>query len=183
MVFAVRAVSDRRSSFLIALVLVLSSLLAKGINHFRPDLMPPAVFLSGSALFFGYVVANLLRFIFCAPKVDANVMCAGVSGYLLLGLLWTPLYWLVSQTTPGAFAINGVVAKDPLAGFDAFYFSFVTLCTVGYGDITAASKITRMLAITEAITGLFYVAVLVSRLVSAYATSSGSAGTKSDGER
>ncbi len=75
-----------------------------------------------------------------------------------------------------------MVSKEPLAGFDAFYFSFVTLCTVGYGDITAALKVTRMLAITEAITGLFYMAVLVSRLVSAYATTPATAESKTEGK-
>ena len=180
MVFAILALSDRPATLTVGLVLIISTLVAKGISHFRPDLMPPAVFLTGSAVFFGYVVANLLGFPFRAPRVDANVMCAGVSGFLLLGLLWAPLYWLVSQSYPGAFAINTVISKDPLGSFDAFYFSFVTLCTVGYGDVTAASKVARMLAVTEAITGLFYMAVLVSRLVSAYASAPVSPGSKSE---
>lgn len=53
-----------------------------------------------------------------------------------------------------------------LDGFNAFYFSFTTLCTVGYGDITPVSRGAKMMAVLEAITGLFYVAVLISRLVS-----------------
>jgi len=181
MLVAVVALSERRSSLSIALALVVPTLLCRAIYHFRPDLMPPAIFLIGAVLFFGYVVAHLLRFVFRAPTVDANVMCAGVSGFLLLGLLWAPLYWLASQTTPSAFAIGGVAAKDPLAGFDAFYFSFVTLCTVGYGDITAVSRVARMLAVTEAITGLFYMAVLISRLVSAYAPPRTSGESKFEG--
>jgi hypothetical protein len=63
-----------------------------------------------------------------------------------------------------------------LDGFSAFYFSFVTLCTVGYGDIVPVSKVARMLAVTEAITGLFYIAVLVSRLVGMYTNTQPPAG-------
>jgi voltage-gated potassium channel len=55
-------------------------------------------------------------------------------------------------------------------GFTAFYFSFATLTTVGYGDIAPVSSVARMLAVMEAVTGLFYVAVLISRLVALYST-------------
>ena len=57
-----------------------------------------------------------------------------------------------------------------MSGFTGFYFSFVTLSTVGYGDITPVSRIARMLAAMEAMTGLLYVAVLIARLVSLYST-------------
>jgi hypothetical protein len=55
-----------------------------------------------------------------------------------------------------------------MEGFEALYFSFVTLTTVGYGDIIPVSNAARMLAVTEAATGLFFVAVLIARLVSHY---------------
>lgn len=60
--------------------------------------------------------------------------------------------------------------RPPLDGFDAFYFSFVTLCTVGYGDVAPLSTVARMLAVLETITGLSYVAVLISRLVAIHCT-------------
>jgi voltage-gated potassium channel len=171
MLFAVLAAAARRSTLIIALALMIFTFIAKTFNHFRPDLVPPAVFLSAAVIFFGFVTAQLLRFIFQAPRVDANVLCAGVAGFLLLGLLWVPLYWLVSRTNPGAFAISTRAgANANFEGFDAFYFSFITLCTVGYGDVTPLSKVARVLAITEAITGMFYMALLVARLVSAYSS-------------
>ena len=55
-------------------------------------------------------------------------------------------------------------------GFTALYFSFITLSTVGYGDIAPVSKAARMLAPMESVVGLFYVAVLISRLVAIYST-------------
>ena len=56
-------------------------------------------------------------------------------------------------------------------GFESFYFSFVTLTTIGFGDIAPVSRVARMLAVMEAIAGMFYVAVLVARLVSIHSTS------------
>lgn len=169
MVFAVRAVGGRPRTLLIALALVIPALAGKWINYFRPDLFPPAVFLAATVAFFGFVVAQLVRFLVRAPRVDANVLCAGVSGFLMVGLLWIPLYLTVGRLNPGAFSPpSGVSAGTSLDGFNAFYFSFITLCTVGYGDLTPASKVAKMLAVTEAITGVFYMAVLISRLVSIY---------------
>ena len=94
-----------------------------------------------------------------------------ISAYLMLGLIWPMAYWLVDQLTPGAFAFNATTGtKESMEGFNAFYFSFVTLSTVGYGDITPVSKVARMLAAMEAMTGLLYVAVLIARLVGLYST-------------
>ena len=72
---------------------------------------------------------------------------------------------------PGAFAFNTTTGtNETMEGFNAFYFSFITLSTVGFGDITPVSKVARMLAATEAMTGLLYVAVLIARLVALYST-------------
>jgi voltage-gated potassium channel len=171
MISALLAVGGQRRTFHIALVLIAPPLLAKWINHVNHGLLPPAVFPAVIVVFFGYVVAHLLGFILRVSRVDANVLCAGLSGYLLLGLLWTPLYMMVAELNPAAFTFQtGSETGSPMDGFNAFYFSFMTLCTVGYGDITPMSKAARMLAVTEAIAGLFYVAVLISRLVAVYST-------------
>ena len=78
---------------------------------------------------------------------------------------------LIAYLTPGAFVFTGgFQGESSMEGFNAFYFSFVTLCTVGYGDVTPASNVARMLVVMEIISGLFYMAVLVSRLVAVYST-------------
>src|SRR4029453_16967411 len=168
---AVLAVAERKRVFVIAIVLAIPAIAGRWINHFRPDLVPPPIFLTAGLVLIAFVVANLLRFILRAPSVDADVLCASISAYLMLGLLWTMAYWLVDQLTPGAFSFNTTSGtEETMAGFNAFYFSFITLSTVGYGDITPVSKVARMLATTEAITGLLYVAVLIARLVGLYST-------------
>ncbi|MFL6501685.1 MAG: ion channel [Candidatus Udaeobacter sp.] len=168
---AVLAVADRKGVFFIALVLAIPAIAGRWINHFRPDLIPSPVFLVAGLTLIAFVVANLLRFVLRAPSVNTEVLCASISAYLMLGLLWTLAYWLVAQVNPNAFAFNTASGtKQTMAGFDAFYFSFITLSTVGYGDITPVSRIARWLAATEAMTGLLYVTVLIARLVSLYST-------------
>jgi hypothetical protein len=166
---AVFAVADRKGVFFIALVLAIPAIAGRWISHFRPDLVPPPVFLVAGLALIAFVVANLLRFVLRAPSVNTEVLCASISAYLMLGLLWTVAYWLVAQVTPNAFAFN-TGPKETMSGFNAFYFSFITLSTVGYGDITPVSRIARWLAATEAMTGLLYVTVLIARLVSLYST-------------
>jgi ion channel len=167
---AVLAVADRKRVFFIAVVLAIPAIAGRWINHFRPDLVSPPVFLTAALVLIAFVVANLLRFVLRAPSVNVEVLCASISAYLMLGLLWTVAYWLVDQLTPGAFAFNGSAERQSIRGFNAFYFSFVTLSTVGYGDITPVSKVARMLAAMEAMTGLLYVAVLIARLVALYSS-------------
>jgi len=169
MIFAVLAVGGHRRDFIVAVALFLPALAARWVNYLSPDFVSPAAFAAFGFVFFGYVIAQLIHFILRAPRVDANVLCAGVSGFLMLGLTWAPLYLLISRLNSAAFSLPA--GQGPtLDGFNAFYFSFVSLCTVGYGDITPVSRGAKMLAVLEAITGLFYMAMLISRLVSVYSS-------------
>src|SRR2546429_6892652 len=169
LVAGVLAVAERKRTLIIAIVLAFPAIVGRWINHFRPDLIPPAVFLVAGLTLIAFVVGNLLRFVLRAPSVNTEVLCASISAYLMLGLMWTMAYWLVDQLTPGgAFSFNTNAGPRSINGFNAFYFSFVTLSTVGYGDITPVSRIARWLAAMEAMTGLLYVAVLIARLVSLY---------------
>jgi hypothetical protein len=171
LIAAVLAVSHRRSTLVIAVLLAIPAIIGRWIDHFRPHLVPPAVFLIAGLVLVAFVVINLLRFVLRAPSVSIEVLCASVSAYLMLGLAWTMAYWLVDQLTPGgAFSFNTNAGPQSMNGFTGFYFSFITLSTVGYGDITPVSRIARWLAAMEAMTGLLYVAVLIARLVSLYST-------------
>jgi hypothetical protein len=165
------AVADSKRVLVIAIVLAIPAIAGRWINHFRPDLIPPVVFLVAGLILIAFVVGNLLRFVLRAPSVNTEVLCASISAYLMLGLMWTMAYWLVDQLTPGgAFSFNTNAGPRSINGFNGFYFSFITLSTVGFGDITPVSRMARWLAAMEAMTGLLYVAVLIARLVSMYST-------------
>jgi len=171
LISAVIAVANRGLTLVVALLLMIPAIAGRWINHFRPDLVPPAVFLVSGLVLVAFVVVNLLRFVLRAPSVNTEVLCASISAYLMLGLMWTIAYWLVDQLTPGgAFSFNTNAGTQSMNGFNAFYFSFITLSTVGYGDITPLSRIARWLAALEAMTGLLYMTVLIARLVSLYSS-------------
>ena len=151
LISAVLAIARGRRTVIIATLLAVPTLAARWINHYRPDLVSAEIFLIGGILFVVFVIANLLRFVLKAPSVNTEVLCASISAYLLLGLLWTFGYWLVAEIIPDAFAFNSSTAVDSsMKGFNGLYFSFITLSTVGYGDITPVSKVARMLAAMEA---------------------------------
>jgi hypothetical protein len=166
LVSSVLAVGGRRRTLIIAVLLVIPVMVGKWGNRLWPDLIPAELYLIPGLVFLAFIVTHLLRFILRAPRVNAEVLCAGIAGYLLIGLLWMMAYLLVAKTNTDAFAISaGPPGQHSMDGFTAFYFSFATLTTVGYGDITPVSRVARMLSVAEAVTGMFYVAILISRLV------------------
>ena len=96
--------------------------------------------------------------------VDANRIVGAICIYLLMGLIWALMYLFIAQAIPGAF--NGV---EQLVWYDNFadvaYYSYVTLTTLGYGDISPVAPIARFLVYMEALVGVFYMAVLVASLI------------------
>jgi voltage-gated potassium channel len=173
---AVLAVGARRKVLIVGVVLVAPAIAGKWLNHFRPDIMPPEPFTIAAILCIVFVAVQLLRFILEAPRVNFEVLCGGIAEFLWLGLLWGMVYILMARVTPDAFASATLrdfnLSRHP---FSALYFSFVTLSTVGYGDITPVSNGARVLAILESTTGMLYVGVLIARLVAlhTYEISSG----------
>jgi hypothetical protein len=166
---AALAVGERRRTLAWAAVLVTPALAGKWLNRWRPDLVPSEVFLCTGLVFIAFVVAHLLRFILRAPKVNSEIMCAGVTIYLMLGWFWAFAYMLVARGIPDSFVFTvGPASTRSLEGFRSIYFSYSTLTTVGFGDIIPVSSGARMLAMTESIAGLFYVTLLIARLVALY---------------
>jgi len=97
-----------------------------------------------------------------AEAVDAEHIFAALDAYLLAGLMFGVVYWVLDQHWHTAF---GTPTDGDLSLPQAIYFSFVTIATVGYGDIVPVGSAARSLAIVEAVGGQMYLAVLVARLV------------------
>ena len=153
----------------LAFALVTFALAAIWLNQLWPRKCPALTFIVPGVAFLGVVIASLLGFILRAKRVDANVLCAGISIYLILGLLWGLAYTFVAQISPDAFSFHSrSETVTVMGGFTAMYFSFTTLMTVGYGDITPVADVARMLAMLEAMTGTLFVGVMIARLVSLY---------------
>jgi len=108
--------------------------------------------------------AGALRFAMQSRAVDAEHLYAALSAYLLAGIFLGLFYWVLEQVWPSTF----VTATGEFSRTGAVYFSFVTLATLGYGDIVPRSDLARGLAVVEGIGGQLFLAVLVARLVSSY---------------
>ena len=108
--------------------------------------------------------AGALRFAMQSRAVNAEHLYAALSAYLLAGIFLGLLYWVLQQMWPSTF----ITATGEFSRTSAVYFSFVTLATLGYGDIVPRSDLARGLAVVEGIGGQLFLAVLVARLVSSY---------------
>jgi hypothetical protein len=127
-----------------------------------PSLLPVADSLWAIAILVAMVTT--VRHALGRGDVDAERILAALDTYLLAAVVFSVAYWTLDHVWPGSF--RGI--EGPIDQFQAIYFSFVTITTMGYGDITPASAATRGLAIVEAISGQMYLTVLVARLVSLY---------------
>jgi voltage-gated potassium channel len=130
------------------------------------------LFLIGSQLlatcFFAFALYGILRGIF-ARHVSGDAIFGAICGYLLLGIIWSLLYSAVETASPGSLLLSGTKAADgvttQLDRGTLGYYSFITLATVGYGDVIPTTPLCRTLAWMEAVAGQFYLAVLVAGLV------------------
>ena len=127
---------------------------------------------TGFLAFCAWGIGISLRQVLVGPVVDLNRIAGAVCVYLLMGLLWANAYVLLALAVDGAFA-----GLEP-GGADALwprltYFSFVTLTTLGYGDVTPRIPLAGSLAYLEAVIGQLYVAILIGGLVGAHLSSRG----------
>ena len=120
--------------------------------------------------FLAQIVRLIVRRLFQPQRVDHHTISASLCGYLLIGVAFAVVYTMVMDIDPDAVRISST-GKMTTLGFGnqhtstSLYFSFVTLTTLGYGDITTQSPVARMLTTSEALIGQLYLVVLVARLV------------------
>ncbi len=116
-------------------------------------------------MFMLFVVVILMTNIMKVQVATKDTMAQAASAYLMLGMAWTGLYSMVMRVDPTAFNVPAELAGQ---WHWMIYFSFTTLTTLGYGDITPLSPLARSLVLVEAVIGPLYLAILVARLVALY---------------
>ncbi|MEM1156470.1 MAG: ion channel [Pseudomonadota bacterium] len=148
-------------------LLVLFMMIATSLVHLTaPQVSTSWIQLTLMFFFFGSVAYSASRRVLFRKEIDTNRIVGSIAVYLLLGLIWAMLYLLVLELEPGA--INGIEYRSWENNFfNVTYFSFVTLTTLGYGDISPAHPTTTTLAFLQAIAGPFYMSVVVASLVGA----------------
>ncbi len=115
-------------------------------------------------LFYCWATWLAAKQVLFSGSIDGNKIVGAICIYLLIGLIWALLYLFIAQTVPDAF--NGLEQRVWYDNFaNVAYFSFVTLTTLGYGDISPVIPIARFLVYMEAIVGVFYMAILVASII------------------
>jgi hypothetical protein len=162
------ATYKRRSQIMLTavmLVIMVSSGIATEMRHDAAGWLM-ITFLSSITGFLSLVTWLLARDIFSnRRRVTANLLYGAVSIYLLLGTSFAAAHFLVAQITPDSYHCGSPLCDGVPLMAAYVYFSFITLSTVGYGDILPNSHVAGTLAYVEAVVGQMYVAILVARLV------------------
>jgi voltage-gated potassium channel len=165
--FAVYAVSKSGKLSSAAIVLLALTLMLQWVGHLsRIPFYVPLTYLM-TALYLSLLIYGFFQEIFRAKRVTPNLIAATLCLYLIIGFLFGNTFGMLEALSPGSF--SGALleaAESPLEGHHSFiYFSFITLTTLGYGDITPQTQGATALCQAEAIIGQFFIAVLVARLV------------------
>jgi hypothetical protein len=159
LISSVFAVSENRRLMIVALSVILPAIVVGWGNAFFQAQFSQVTADILMVLAFAIVGYYILGYALRGGRVDAEKVAAAVCVYLLIGVIWHGLYTLVARWIPGSFN------SDLLTKNDLFYFSFVTLSTLGYGDVTPVNGPAQALAYTEALVGQLYLTILVARLV------------------
>lgn len=165
--------AERREKHWLLLALVLTwavvSSATDGSGLFAGvSLVAPVLFLFVLIAIFVLIARWMLR----AGHIDAEVLCAAICGYLLLGVFWAVLYSVLivvrARWFPGHPQAFISTVSNAFRPGDLLYFSYMTLTTTGYGDIVPRGAEVRMFAVLEAMVGLFYNTIIIARFVSLY---------------
>ena len=170
---AVFSMSASKRIYVMAWILVAAKVILAVIGYIHDS---PAIHIAETATVFAFfILATVFAFqrVLQGEYVDMNRIAGAISIYMLIGLIWNSMYFFISLADPGAFeglpdtSAGGVAVLNSVY-MDLLYYSYVTLSTLGYGDITPVSRAAQSLAYLEAICGVMYVAVLVAALVGSY---------------
>ena len=157
----------RSRIFNIALIVIIIEWLSELLNL---SILNHVSFLS-NILFFDLIVVLFILQIARAKTVTPQVIMESINGYLLLGMSFSILIALVSVIDPNAFSFKHLAGQmNPSISYvsNYIYFGFVTLSTLGYGDVVPLTPAAKSLAIFTSISGQMYVAIIIAALVSKY---------------
>ena len=155
--------------FRLGMGFIFTSLMLSIVNYFINSKLIFLTGLTASLMFLFFSTYIAITHILFSGRVTANKIVGSLCIYLLIGVIWGLIYLFIAVIFPEAFH-NDLPFDKYSDMWDYFYFSFVTLTTLGYGDITPTLPLVRSLAYLEAICGQFYLTILVASLVGAYLT-------------
>jgi len=172
LLFALYEITRRATDLVIGLALGVPAVASGFFNAVTPDtpaLNVVPIVLSG--LFLGFLILRILKDVFTGSRISSEQIFGSVCAYLLIGFLFSSIYGFISLVDHNAFAITDALETELTtvnerrnSGFFT-YFSFVTMSTLGYGDIAPVSSAARSFAWVQAVLGQLYLAITVAALV------------------
>lgn len=164
------AVSQKKQYAFIAFFLAIPAIASAWTAYFVSSNPLEMVGLICGMLFYGFTLAIILSTIYGQGEVELDIIIGAAVVYLFLALMWASLYRILEMVHPGSFSmpeIQGGQEQLPL-----IYYSFVTITTLGYGDITPLTPVAQSLSVLEAVVGQLYIAVQVAWLVGVHVSQS-----------
>lgn len=167
LIVASYALSRRKRLFATAVVLSMITVIVAWILVVYPRPWVRILSHGCEVILVTYFSVTILTYVLSGTRVTMDKIFAAICVYMFIGYAWSFAYALIEELQPGAFlSLSASTPTNFVARvLEMRYFSFVTLTTVGYGDIVPRSAVARTLANLEAITGQIYLTVLVARLV------------------
>jgi len=162
-IFIIFAIRSKRTHVIIASILVLPLIISTWSIYFIESTHIGLLTRIFGALFFAYAVIIILQMVVRSTEVTRETIFAAIVAYLLIALMWAFLYMTLELVIPGSFARPEASIRAEMMHFE--YFSFVTITTLGYGDITPLTNRASALVLLEALIGQIYLVVLVAWLV------------------
>ncbi len=163
LISCIHAVSNNRRLVIICTLFAIPWFFASWCAHFSEIHLLSLMGNISGIFFIAFTVIAILLFIFNQNKVDTNIIYASIVVYLLLAVMFGYVFNVIETLMPGSFAIGQTIKGKSQSVFT--YYSFVTITTLGFGDITPLTKIARAFSMLEAVIGQIYLVVLVARLV------------------
>jgi len=169
--FGIFAVSNKKKFLAISLIFGLPWFIIVWIDILISPLPQLALLIATIflILFLAYTAIMILLFLLRSTEVHGDILYGAVSIYFIIGGTFSTIYMLLEGCFPGSIVSN---LSNALNISDFIYFSYITLTTLGYGEIIPVSALARSFAIIEAIIGVMYLAIIISRLVGLYISSS-----------
>jgi hypothetical protein len=166
LISGVYAVSgDSRIKRMLALIFSIPTVVLVWAEQLKKIYIIDLLALAFMTAFCFFVIYCILDHIMKSKKVTKDILAGAASAYLLLGISWGILFMLIEFIKPGSFLMANTLQEISRSWTVYNYYSFTTLTTLGYGDITPVTIYAQSIAVMEAVTGVLFVALLISRLV------------------
>ena len=162
-------ISQKKGYLVAGVLLAIVTLASLWSQYFYPNRSIAAIGMIAGAIFIGGAIIGMLSFVLKSADVNREIIYAAILVYLMAALMWAFVYTFLELIDPASFNIDLSKPQRYLLVFQ--YYSFVTITTLGYGDITPVTEVAKAFSVLEAVVGQLYLVVAVAWLVGMHVSS------------